>query len=244
MFIKNLKVSLLKDEFLVVCDFAEKYAFVVQEAGFHWNNNQATMYPAVIYFNIDGVTNNRSLVIISDSLVHDSVALYVYSNIIIDLIRSISLAASKIYYVSDGAPQQFKNFKNFLNLYYHRDDYGIAVEWHFFVTAPGKSPCDGTGGTVKRMAARASLQLPPDRQITTLQELYEWASQTSSLPNITVKFSPINQYDEAKLFLENRFKHGKPGTQQIHCVLPQEIGIVSVKPFSAYGKPRLYKILK
>ena len=37
--------------------------------------------------------------------------------------------------------------------------------------------CDGVGGTVNRLATRASLQRPYDHQIMTPRLLYEWASE-------------------------------------------------------------------
>jgi len=64
----------------------------------------------------------------------------------------------KILYFSDEAASQYKNCKNFLNLCHHKVDFGVDAEWHFFATSHGKGPCDGLGGTVKRLAARASLQ--------------------------------------------------------------------------------------
>lgn len=50
--IKHAKESLKDGEFLVTCDFAENFAFVIEDAapGFHWNNSQVTIYTAVIYF--------------------------------------------------------------------------------------------------------------------------------------------------------------------------------------------------
>lgn len=42
-----------------------------------------------------------------------------------------------------------------------------------------------------------SLQRPIDKQITTAQELFEWASKPSSLPNIAVKFSSKQHYLDA-----------------------------------------------
>ena len=47
---KKLKSESKPGEFLVTADFAENYAFVVQEAAqaFHWNYNQATLFPLVI----------------------------------------------------------------------------------------------------------------------------------------------------------------------------------------------------
>ena len=79
-------------------------------------------------------------------------------------------------YFSDGASAQYKNCKNLYNLCQHEADYGVKAEWNFFATSHGKSPCDGIGGTVKRLAARASLQATEARQILTPMQLYNWAS--------------------------------------------------------------------
>ncbi|KAG1702387.1 hypothetical protein GQR58_004511 [Nymphon striatum] len=38
---------------------------------------------------------------------------------------------------------QYKNYKNFANLCYHKSDFGLDAEWGFFGTSHGKSPCDG-----------------------------------------------------------------------------------------------------
>ncbi len=45
------------------------------------------------------------------------------------------------------------------------------AEWHLSATSHGKGPCDGVGGTVKRLAARASLQRPYEKQILTPRQL-------------------------------------------------------------------------
>ena len=58
----------------------------------------------------------------------------------------------KITYFSDGCAAQYKNCKNLINLCYHKEDFGIPAEWHFFATSHGKDPCDGVKGTVKREA--------------------------------------------------------------------------------------------
>ena len=59
---------------------------------------------------------------------------------------------------SDGSAQKYKNFKNFINLCHHKDDFNLEHVCNFFATSHGKSACDGIGGTVKRPAAKASLQ--------------------------------------------------------------------------------------
>jgi hypothetical protein len=54
-----------------------------------------------------------------------------------------------IYYFSDGVPLQYKNRKNFINLCYHKDDFGIDAKWHFFATPHGKGACDRIGEQLK-----------------------------------------------------------------------------------------------
>ena len=73
----------------------------------------------------------------------------------------------KILYFSDGSCSQYKNYKNFANLIFHVQDFGITAAWNFFATSHGKNLCDGVAGTVKRLATRASLQRPLDNQILT-----------------------------------------------------------------------------
>lgn len=199
-----------------------------------------------MYYREDDCIKHKSLVIISDCLVHDAVAVYVFSKIINKHIKQISKSPRKILYFSDGAPQQYKNVKNFVNVYFHGEDFQVSADWHFFASAHGKGPCDRVGGTLKRAAARASLQLPPDRQITTPKQLYEWASHASHVPNIIAEFSPAHDYTLASEMLKSRFNQAQPlpGTQKIHCYLPQHNCIVYVKRFSNSPEYASHDIIK
>ena len=53
----------------------------------------------------------------------------------------------KIFYFSDSCAEQYKNRKNFINLFHHQQDFNIGAEWIFFATSYGKSPCEGVGGS-------------------------------------------------------------------------------------------------
>lgn len=174
-YFKALKARLQDGEIIVNFDFAENYAFVVQNAppGYHWNNNQATVFVTYIYYKDGDEVKGKGFVVISDSLNHDTVAVFTYQKLLIEYLKS-NFTVNKIYYFSDGAPQQFKNYKNVLNIYYHHSNFGIEADWHYFPTAHGKGACDGVGGSVKRTAAKASLQLPPNKQILTAVSLYDW----------------------------------------------------------------------
>ena len=88
-------------------------------------------------------------------------------------LREKFVKIDKIFYFTDGSAAQYKNRKNFLNLCYHESGFGVQAEWHFYATSHGKEPCDGIGGTVKRLAARASLQRPYCSQIITPNLLFE-----------------------------------------------------------------------
>jgi hypothetical protein len=66
----------------------------------------------------------------------------------------------KIVYFSDGSAAQYKTEKKLLNIICHNEHLAVPAEWHFLATTYGKSACDGVGGTLKRLAAKASLQQP------------------------------------------------------------------------------------
>lgn len=221
-------------EFFVICEFAENYAFVVQDAapGFHWNNNQATIYTVVVYYKENDIIVHKSLAIISDCLHHDAVAVHIYTKMVVNFIKTIDKNVTKVWYFSDGAPSQYKNIKKFVNIYYHKEDFGIDAEWHFSATAHDKGPCDGVGGAIRAAAARASLQLSPDRQITTPQELHAWTA--INMPSVQAEFSSKEEYVRATADLKERFDAGRPitGTQKFHCIIPQANGIVNFKYFS------------
>lgn len=244
-YFSDLKLNLKRGEFAIVVDFAENYAFVVQEAAqaFHWNNDQATLIPMVIYYNEDNTTKHCSLVGISDCLKHDTVLVHLFQEKLIEYLRKKFSVINKLFYFSDGAPQQFKNKKAFTNLCYHKNDFDINAEWHFFATAHGKGPCDGLSGSVKRLAARASLQMNTNENILTPQALYAWATKNFS----GIDFTFVNNVDylSKNNALEKRFSKSKTvkGTQTLHSITPHdEIGYAFIKTVSTSSKSLKIKI--
>ena len=114
-------------------------------------------------------------IIISDSHEHDNISVYLFQTKLIAFLQEkYGTGIKTIKYFSDGAASQYKNKYNLLNLGFHFEDFGINAEWHFFATAHGKNACDGVGGSLKRLAARASLQRPLEDQITIPQKLFDW----------------------------------------------------------------------
>ena len=119
-----------------------------------------------------------------------------------------------------------------MNLCYHKTDFGCQAEWHFYATSHGKGPCDGIGGTVKRLAAKASLQRPYRSQIMTPCQLFDWAIQ--SIKGVQFKYCTIDDYGQEEIFLEERLKISRtiPGTQKLHCFIPLSNTKILTKSFS------------
>ncbi|GBN40306.1 hypothetical protein AVEN_58678-1 [Araneus ventricosus] len=88
---------------------------------------------------------------------------------------------------------QYKNHKNLANLCYHKEDFdGNETEWHFYATACGKGVCDGVGGTVKILSAKASLQSQIGNQILTPFQLFQWG--VKNLLSITFFYVNNEEY--------------------------------------------------
>lgn len=222
-FFQRKKKDLQPGECVVICDFAENYSFVIQDTiqGSHWNNDQVTIHPIAIYYNDNGKEKFINYVAISECLKHDTIAVNLFQEGLIKFLKETLSSLKKIFYFSDGASAQYKNKKNFVNLAFHEDDFAIKAEWHFFATSHGKGPCDGLGGTIKRLAARASLT-NIDNPINTPTTFYQWVKQ--NVKNINCEFFSTEQYNEQEKKLKERFTKAKmiPGTLGYHAFIPYQ----------------------
>ena len=173
-----MKTSLRPGHALILLDFAENYSFLVQDAiqRLHWNNSQAMLHPFVIYQMKDDKIATQSFCVISNSLQHNTNIVQYFLHIILEDLTTNIHQLKRCIYFSNGAASQYKNYKNFSNICNHEKDHGVPAEWHFFATSHGESPCDGVGGTVKRLVSRASLQLTTD-PINTADKMFYWCKE-------------------------------------------------------------------
>lgn len=220
----------MQNEAIMVCDFAENYSFVIQDEaqGFHWNNSMATVHPSVVYYKNKNQSDGKefldykSFVFVSDSLTHNTVLVHVFQKKLLEFLKhNLVPDLKKNYYFSDGSAAQYKNRKNFSNLCHHLEDFdGIDAEWHFYATSHGKGVCDGIGGTVKRLAAKASLQNPISNQILTPFQLFEWGKE--NIPSITFFYVTQQEHIEEEKILTKRFNEAiaVTGTQKYHAFIP------------------------
>ena len=181
-FLQELKSGLKENEVLILLDFAEKYSFAVQDAvqGYHWNNSQATLHHFVAYHLNCNTLVSKIFCVISDEMKHDTTAVHKFMSVILPQTKRILPYLIKWYHFSNGAGFQYKNYKNFANLCHHKADFGNDAKRNFFATSHGKGPCDVTGGTVKHLVARASLQMVSGQTITSLNEIFTWCKENIS----------------------------------------------------------------
>lgn len=243
-FLNTLKERLkTEDSIVITVDFAENYSFVIQDEvqSFHWNNQQATLVPFVIdWFSSDeDKLLFKCFMVISDELHHDASVFHIFKTKVLHLIKKEHPNITKIYYVSDGAGSQFKNFKNYANLMYHHKDFtGISAEFHHTATGHGKSRCDGFGGAVKNSVRRASLK--KDTFILTPKQMYDYCN--SNLSKATMEFLYISKEEVANgiqsFKLEERYSKARTisGTRKYHSFIPIDESRIVVRTFSSSSR--------
>jgi hypothetical protein len=70
----NRKDNLRENEALVLMNFSENFGFMVQDEsqGYHWNHDNCTKHPAVVYYKKDSKICSKSFCFISNDLVPDA----------------------------------------------------------------------------------------------------------------------------------------------------------------------------
>ena len=90
--------------------------------------------------------------------------------------------------------------ESFLNLCKHQDDFNMNAVWNFFATSHGKQPCDGIGGTVKRLVAKASLQHSQNDHILDHKSMFEFCK--SKITDIEFFFVEKEELIDVRKMLE------------------------------------------
>lgn len=223
-YFKNTKDDLGTDTALILADFSENYTCIVQDAiqSFHWKKEQVTVHPFLAY--IKDITSDTvksiSMCVISDHLIHDTTTFWAFQKVIVNHLLTQNPQIKYIKYFSDGSSAQYKNYKNFINLCNHEEDHGVKAEWHFFASCHGKGACDGIGGTIKRMATKASLQRPYTDAILNALDLYNFAKK--SVNGIESFFVTKSEIEVAERQLADRYGMANTikGTRSNHSFVP------------------------
>lgn len=118
------------------------------------------------YYSQNEMTEHISFLVTSDCLEHSMVAVKLFqrklcSFFLVDC--KISLRFTIILIV---LPCSIKSGNISINLCYDKDDFRMAAKWHFFAMSHSKDACNGTGGKIKRLGRKVSLQNPYEQTMT------------------------------------------------------------------------------
>ena len=214
-------------------DFSENYAYVCQDASqaFHFNNDQCTVLPVIFYYKENNELRHKANVFLTDSLKHDTSAVFAVQTLLIPEIKKYVKNITKIIYMTDGAKQHFKNKYQISNLIKHKD-FGIEAEWHFSATAHGKSAYDGIGAIFKRAAYKQSLIVKPENAILTPTALYKWAE--NHFQNIKILYFNKTYHEKMKRKLKKRFENAKavPQILKNHAIIVETSKKLLIKKYS------------
>lgn len=236
-YLSEAKANLKSDMAIVLLDFSENFSYVIQDEaqGYHWTSSACTVHPVIIYVRLPGsmdLTISNSY-ILSDDLNHDVAFVYATQKEVTNLIHERFPLVTKISYFSDGCAGQYKNCKNFRNLTLHAQDFSLEASWSFFATSHGKSPCDGIGGTVKRLITKESLQRCLDNQILTVDEVFNFCA--TRIEQIQFTLIRMEVLQDLRLMLSERFSGIKaiPGTRGFHQFIPLSQNEIGTKRVSS-----------
>ncbi|CAC5405224.1 unnamed protein product [Mytilus coruscus] len=225
---KELKINLPKNHCIVHMDFAENYQWksVEEIQSAYWNQTSVTIHPVVVYYKVDGnELLHKSIVVISDEMGHNSATVLSIIDQIIPEIKQLLPTVECIHYWTDYPTSQYRNKAIFNAIANHSLDHGIRAKWNYWEAGHGKAPCDGIGGTSKRMADEAvrtekvAIQDPHD--------FYAWTqSQSCSLKSIKLIFLPKDQCENKSKLISEQKLRPIPGTMKLHAVAEKGNAVV------------------
>ncbi|XP_053389868.1 uncharacterized protein LOC128552829 [Mercenaria mercenaria] len=232
--IRTIKEKLPEHEMLIQLDFAENYSCKsleeVQSA--YFNQTSVTLHPMVVYYRSDdGTLQHKSFIIVSDEMAHRSSTVITFINEIMPMLKKIDSELQCIHYWSDSPTSQYRNKSIFDFVANHKAIHGMNARWNYFEAGHGKGPCDGLGGTCKRLADEAMRS--GKTIIQDAKAFYEWAIQ-SSMTNVTFRFVSTEICAQTEKIQERLPLKSIKGTMKVHAAVGNGESTIKVRDVSCY----------
>ena len=176
--VKQLKEILPSNHAMVQMDFAEDYKCQSQDEiqSAYWNATQVTLHPTVVYYKEENTLEHKSFVFVSDEPAHNASTVFAILKKLVPEIKKIVPNLDMVHYWTDSPMSQYRNKSIFSIVCNHKNwlDGGGAI-WNYFEAGHGKGPCDGIGGTAKRLADDAIKQ--EKAIIQDAHDFFAWAKK-------------------------------------------------------------------
>ena len=206
---------------------------VDEPQGAYWNQISVTLHPIVVYYHADNQEElaHKSFVVVSDEMSHSASTVLSFLDAIMPEIKALDSEVQMIHYWTDSPSSQYRNKIIFDAVANHDTIYGCKARWNYFEAGHGKGPCDGLGGTAKRMADQA---MKSGKVVIQDAAGFMFWAQNSSMK--AVKFIYVDS-TECQLMSENikkqEFKPVK-GTMKIHAVVGMGNSQIAMHEVSCY----------
>ncbi|KAJ8050563.1 hypothetical protein HOLleu_03812 [Holothuria leucospilota] len=143
----------------------------------YWNQESVTLHPTVIYYR-DTESNtlkHHSYVAVSDDRGHNTSTIKARPILdsLVPRVTKLAPDIKGIHYWTDSPTAQYRNKTIFSIVADHYTIFdGVYATWNYFESGHGKGPCDGVGGTVKRLADDA---VKRGAVMQNANDFYSWA---------------------------------------------------------------------
>jgi hypothetical protein len=234
--IRLLKQTLPENHVIIHMDFAENYACRSSEEiqSAYFNQTGVTLHPVVIYYTENNILCHKSIVMVSDTTMHNAHTVLAFLDVIIKEVKSFVPKVQVCHYWTDSPTSQYRNKLIFDTVANHSHLYGCSARWNYFESGHGKGPCDGLGGTVKRMADTAIKTSKV--VIQDALDFFKWANEKSSFVNVIFKYVPDTDITIKISSLEGSQSLLRPvkGTMKLHAVVGTGNSNIFVRETSCY----------
>ncbi len=213
--LKHIKGNLKEGEVLIQMDFAESYNCTAREAvqNAYFAEPKVSLHPTVVYHN----SQHYSYVFVSDSQAHNAQAVLVIISKLMPIIKNEIVNNLKhVIYFTDSPTSQYRNCSIFNAVVNHRQMFGCDAHWNYFEAGHGKGPCDGIGGTAKRLADQSVRS--HGTLIHNAETFHAWAG--SSNQKIKYVLYSGQEVSDMKASLDADPALTVPGTMTVHSVKP------------------------
>ena len=212
---------------LVQFDFSENASTFNQDEiqSAYFAKRQITIFTVVIWHKKQTV----SWVILSDYTRHEKTAVAAFLAEILEFIKAKFPSAGNIKFWSDGPSSQFKSKYFFALLCKLQALYpNFQLEHNYFATSHGKGPCDGLGGTVKRLAQKEVLarraEMNNAKDFCNIINISNTTIRATEMSEETIQERNVQLQTER---LWSSVPSAVPGTQNIHYIKPKDSASVS-----------------
>ncbi len=221
--VKKLKENLPLNHCLIQMDFAENYYCQEHseiQSGYFGEKVGVMLHPCVIYYNSVKGLIHKSVVFISSRAVHDKYMVFAIIKKLIPLVKDFIPDLLHVHYYTDSPVSQYRNRYMFYLILCHPSLLQVTASWDYSEAGHGKGPCDGVGGTVKRMADQAVKQ---GNRIQSGWQFFQWAIvQTNTL--IQYQYVTEEDYTNEQEVIDKNMPPlvAIDGTLQLHAVKPSD----------------------